>query len=226
MDKYSSADTGLFTNIHERERSDILIFLSSNVGLKCQGEPFCSGFLSLMQLWPVSNDPWHQRQSIQLISPVAPTHWGGSTKRESMNKRFFLRTVYSLFFPAGGGQKRCPTMWPKWMWPKSSAFIFGITPKWEDGRHTRFIFTPHLWHLRRTYNCPGNTQTEDGQGLGVSHQDSKGWWRKYSPSDMFSICFMTYNDLWWYLWILRILAIEESLWVCGLVEGVPRSGML
>ena len=139
--------------------------------------------------------------------------WINKVLRESMNKRFFLRTVYPLFFPAGGGQKRCPTMWPKWMWPKSSAFIFGITPKWEDGRHTRFIFTPLLWQLRRTYNCPGNTQTEDGQGLGVSHQDSKGWWRKYSPSDMFSICFMTYNDLWWHLWILRILAIAESLWV-------------
>ena len=99
--------------------------------------------------------------------------WINKVLRESMNKRFFLRTVYSLFFPAGGGQKRCPTMWPKWMWPKSSAFIFGIRPKWEDGRHTRFIFTPLLWQLRRTYNCPGNTQTEDGQGLEMSHQDSK-----------------------------------------------------
>ena len=156
--------------------------------------------------------------------------WINKVLRESMNKRFFLRTVYPLFFPAGGGQKRCPTMWPKWMWPKSSAFIFGITPKWEDGRHTRFIFTPHLWHLRRTYNCPGNTQTEDGQGLGMSHQDSKGWWRKYSNlhilplicSPSASWLTMTCDG------ISGFCAFSQLKSHCGfgLVEGVPRSGML
>ena len=57
----------------EFELSDI-VFDHEYVQVFAQGEPFCSGFLSLMQLWPVSNDPWHQRQSIQLISPVAPTH--------------------------------------------------------------------------------------------------------------------------------------------------------
>ena len=156
--------------------------------------------------------------------------WINKVLRESMNKRFFLRTVYSLFFPAGGGQKRCPTMWPKWMWPKSSAFIFGITPKWEDGRHTRFIFTPLLWHLRRTYNCPGNTQTEDGQGLGMSHQDSKGWWRKYSNLHILPlICSppaswltMTCDGISWFCAFSQL----KSHCGFGLVEGVHRSGML
>lgn len=151
--------------------------------------------------------------STDLLCCTNALRWINKVFWESMNKRFFLRTVYSLFFPAGGGQKRCPTMWPKWMWPKSSAFIFGIRPKWEDGRHTRFIFTPLLWQLRRTYNCPGNTQTEDGQGLDrIQRLMKKIFESSYPPSDMFSICFMTYNDLWWHLWILRILAIEESLW--------------